>query len=180
MMMAPKPLTMNPSYLAMVRGTRELHQLSVAGKEDSPEADALRDATDGPWEALAEIERNRVGNLSEDLYSLDEPPPAAQPMNPQAQAKLNEAFEARQRGEWDRALDLLRRWRAHIDPALVSYLRGSIWLDAGDPATAALFFEHATKLNPESENYQYLYLTALDMSDPSAGQKRAAELLESP
>jgi tetratricopeptide (TPR) repeat protein len=169
MMMAPKPLTMNPSYVAMMRGTRELHQFLAAGKDDSPEADAIRDATDGPWKALSEVERNRIRNLSEDLYSLVEPPPPAQPMNPQAQAKLNAAYEARQRGDWDRALDLLRRWRAHIDPALVSYLRGSIWLEAGDAATAALFFEHACELNPEAENYQFLYLTALDMSDPSAG-----------
>src|SRR5207247_7126638 len=133
LIMTAKPLTMNPNYLAMVRGTRELHQLLAAGKDDSPEADAIRDATAGPWEALSEVERNRVRNLSEDLYSLVEPPPTAQPMNPQAQAKLHEAFEARQRGEWDRALDLLRRWRAYIDPALVSYLRGRIWLEAGDP-----------------------------------------------
>jgi tetratricopeptide (TPR) repeat protein len=180
MIMAPKPLTMNPNYLAMVRGTRELHQLLAVGKDDSPEADAIRDATDGPWEALSEVERNRVRNLSEDLYSLVEPPPPAQPMNPQAQAKLNEAFEAKQRGEWDRALDLLRRWQAHIDPALASYLRGSIWLAAGDPGTAALFFEHASKLNPDSENYQFLFLTALDIYDPAAGQKRAAEILKSP
>src|SRR4029077_14120939 len=74
MIMAAKPLTMNPNYLAMVRGTRQMHQLLAAGKEDAPEADAIRDATDGPWEALSEVERNRVRNLSEDLYSLVEPP----------------------------------------------------------------------------------------------------------
>src|SRR6266446_3563092 len=178
MIVDPKPLTMNPSYLAMVRGTRELHQLLAAGKDDSPEADAIHDATDGPWEALAEVERKRVGNLSEDLYSLNEPPPAAQPMNPQAQAKLIEAFEARQRGEWDRALDLLRRWRAHIDPALVSYLRGSIWLEAGDPGTAALFYEHAFKLQPDNENYLAMFLYALNIADPVAARKRAEEILQ--
>lgn len=175
--MTAKPLTINPNYLAMVRGTRELHQLHAAGKDDSPEADAIRDATDGPWEALSEVERNRLRNLSEDLYSLVEPAPAAQPMNPQAQAKLNEAFEANQRGEWDRALDLLRLWRAHLDPAMVSYLRGSIWLEAGDPATAALFFEHASKLNPGCEHDQYLLLNALGISDLSVGQERAAGTL---
>jgi hypothetical protein len=58
--MAPKPLTMNPNYVAMLRGTRELHRLLAAGKDDSPEADAIRDATDGPWEALSEAERKRV------------------------------------------------------------------------------------------------------------------------
>ncbi len=78
---AAKPLMMSPAYRAMVRGTRELHQLLAAGKDDSPEADALRDATDGPWEALSEVERNRVRNLAEDLYSLVEPPPTARPMN---------------------------------------------------------------------------------------------------
>ena len=74
-MMAAKPLTMNPNYLAMVRGTRELHQLIAADQEDSAEADAIRDATNGPWQALSEVERNRVRNLSEDLYSLVDPPP---------------------------------------------------------------------------------------------------------
>ncbi len=178
MIMMPKPLTMNPSYLAMVRGTRELHQLIAVGKDDSPEADVIRDATDGPWQALTEVERNRVRNLSEDLYSLDEPPQAVQPMNRQAQAKLNDAFEARHRGEWDRALDLLRRWRAHIDPALVSYLRGSIWLEAGDPGTAVLFHEHAFKLQPDNENYLARFLYALNIADPAAAKKRAEEILQ--
>lgn len=174
---AAKPLTMNPNYLAMVRGTRELHQLLGAGKDDSPEADAIRDATDGPWEALSEIERNRARNLAEDLYSLAEPPPSAQPMNPQAQAKLTEAFEARQRGEWDRALDLLRRWRAYIDPALISYLRGAIWLEAGDPGTAAAFFEHAAKLQPANEHYLALYLNALNIANPTDARKHAEAIL---
>ncbi|MCY2988457.1 MAG: hypothetical protein NTY19_11410 [Planctomycetota bacterium] len=169
---------MNPSYVAMVRGSRELHQFLAAGKDDSPEADALRDATDGPWKALSEVERNRIRNLSEDLYSLVEPPPAAQPMNFQAQAKLNEAFEARQRGEWDRALDLLRRWRAHIDPALVSYLRGSIWLEAGDPETAALFYEHALRLQPNTENYQAMFLYALNIANPAAAKNLAGDYLK--
>ena len=164
--------TMNPSFLAMVRGTRELHQLMAAGKDESPEADAIRDATDGPWGALSEEERNRVRNLSEDLYSLVEPPPSAQPMSPQSQAKLSEAFEAKQCGEWDRALDLLRRCRAHIDPAIVSYLRGSIWLEAGDPSTAALFFEHACKLRPDNENYLAMFLHALNRADSAAVSNR--------
>ncbi len=178
MMTVSKSITMNPSYLAMVRGTRELHQLLATGKDDSPEADAIRDATDSPWEALSEIERNRVRNLSEDLYSLFEQAPAPEPMNPQAQAGLSDAFEAKQRGEWDRALDLLRRWRAHIDPALVSYLRGCIWCEAGDLGTAALFFEHAFKLQPDNENYLAMFLYALNIAEPAAARKRAEEILQ--
>ena len=178
--MPPRPLPMSPSYLAMVRGVRELHRLSTAGKDDSPEADAIRDATDRPWEGLSEVERQRVRNLSEDLYTLVEPHPAPQPIDPQVQDRLNEAIEARQRGEWDRALDLLRRWRSHIDPALVSFLRGSIWLEAGDPETAALFFEHASKQHPDNGNYQAMFLYALSISDPRAARMRAEEILRGP
>ena len=174
----PKTLTLTPSYLAMVRGTRELHQLLAADRDDSPEADAIRDATDGPWQALSDVERNRVSNLSEDIYSLVEQPPHAQPMTPQAQAKLLEAIEARQRGEWDRALDLLRRWRAYIDPCLVSYLRGSIWLEAGDPETAALFYGHAYKLEPTIGNYRAMALHSLNMADPAAALKEAERILK--
>lgn len=160
--MAATPLTMSPAYQAMVRGTRELHRLVAAGKDDSPEADAVRDATDGPWQALSEVERDRVRKLSEDLYSLTAPTVVAQPMNPQAQAGLNEVHEAKRRGEWDRALDLLRRWGAHVDPALLSYLRGSIWLEAGDPETAAPFFAHAQELDPTNGTYHALALHAMN------------------
>jgi hypothetical protein len=148
--MTPQPLTLNPNYLAMVRGVRELHLLMAQGKDDSPEADSIRDATDAPWESLSEVERRRVRNLSEDLYSLDEPAVPLQPSNPQAQSKLGDVLEARKHGDRDRALDVLRRWGSYFDPALMSYLRGTVWLEAGDPATAALFFGHASKLQPEN------------------------------
>ena len=176
--MAAKPLTMSPAYLAMVRGTRQLHRLLVEGKADSPEADTVRDATDGPWQALSEVERDRARKLSEDLYSLSEPPAAVPPMNPQTRDGRIEAIAARQRGEWDRALDLLRQWRDSIDPALLSYLRGSIWLGAGDPETAALFFAHAHKLVPSNGNYQALALYALNIADPAAARRQAEEILQ--
>jgi hypothetical protein len=98
-------------------------------------------------------------------------------MTAEAQAKLLEAFEARQRGEWDKALDLLRRWRAHIDPSLVSYLRGSIWLEAGDPETAALFYAHAHKLEPTNGNYQAMTLYSLNIADSAAALKEATKIL---
>jgi tetratricopeptide (TPR) repeat protein len=96
-------------------------------------------------------------------------------MDPQSQAWLNEAFEARRLGDWDRVLDLLRQSRAHIDPALVSYLRGSIWLEAGDAATAALFYEHAFKLQPENVNYRAGLLNALKLADPAAARELLRE-----
>jgi tetratricopeptide (TPR) repeat protein len=178
--MPPQPLTMNPNYLAMVRGVRELHLLIAEGKGDSPEADAIRDATDAPWESLSEIERRRVRNLSEDLYSLHEPARLDRPTNSQAQSTLVDAIEAQKQGDWDRALDLLRQCESDLDPAVVSSFRGAIWLEAGDPATAALFYEHASRLRPENENDRAKFLHALDLSDFDAAHRRAEEILREP
>ena len=171
---------MSTNYRAYVRGVRELHQLSAAGKEDSPDADAIRDATDGPWESLSEVERKRVGNLSEDLYSLVEPPPAAQPMNPKVQAKQNEAVAAGRRGEWDRALNLLRPCAAYLAPDMLSFWRGKIWMEAGDADTAVPFLEHASRLQPDNGDYLAILLYALEKVNPTVAQERARQILEEP
>lgn len=138
---------MSHYYQAMVRGTRELHRLAAAGMDDSPEADAIRDATDGPWKSLSELERDRVRLLSEDLYSLVESRPPTLPMSSEARSHLSDAEDARRRGDWDQALALLRNWQAYLEPARASYLRGMIWLEAGDSETAAHFLEHASSLH---------------------------------
>jgi tetratricopeptide (TPR) repeat protein len=176
--MASHALTFSPSYLAVARGIRELHRLGLEGQDDSPEADAIRDAADGPWVALSETERRRVSGLSEDLYSVSEPASEVFETNPRAQAKLVEAFEAYQRGEWDRALELVRRWSKHFPPALASYLRGLIWLEAGDAETAALFCEHAAQLEPQNGKYLAYYLEALDRVDPTEARKRSEGILQ--
>jgi hypothetical protein len=143
--MAANPLILSSNYVAVVRAIRELHQLNLAGLNESPEADAVRDAADSAWAALTESERQRASGLSEDLYSISDPPRES-PAGSQFQTSFNEALEARRRGEWDRALQLLREANGCAAPALVSDLRGAIWLEAGDAETAALFFEHARAL----------------------------------
>ena len=99
-------------------------------------------------------------------------------MNAQAQDKLTNAIEARQRGEWDRALELLRRLDDDVDPALLSFLRGSIWLYAGDPETALLFVEHALQLQPDNGKYLAMFLHTLNMVDPGAARERPARFLK--
>src|SRR5437879_1817548 len=108
----PEPLPTSPNYLTVRRGLLRMHQHAANGRFESAEADALRDAMDAPWEGLTAVERDRIAGLSADLNAIGETPterPAAE-MNPQAQGKLVEAYEARARGEWDRSLALLRRW----------------------------------------------------------------------
>lgn len=142
---------MSANYRLSVRGIRELHRLLLADLDESPEADAIRDATDLPWEALSETERDRVGGISEDLYSISDPPvDVPREINPQARAAMKEAIEARDCGEWDHALSLLRRWSKHLPPAFVSRQRGLIWQAAGDAETAALFLEHAARLEQKN------------------------------
>jgi tetratricopeptide (TPR) repeat protein len=172
---------MSSSYLAVVRGLRELHQLRSVGREDSPEADLVRDASDTAWEGLTEVERKRLSGLSEDLYSVSDPEQATvREMNPQAQSRLVDTVQAQQHGEWDRALEILRRWSAYLDPSLLSYLRGSIWLEAGDPATAFLFLQHASDLQPDNGNYLTLSLTTLSRFAPSEARARADVILDDP
>jgi tetratricopeptide (TPR) repeat protein len=172
---------MSANYLATVRGLRELHRLTVAGRQDSPEADAVRDATDASWEVLTGVEKKRISGLSEDLYAITDSPQAApRELNPQVQSRLVDVDQARQRGEWDRALEILRRWAASIEPSVLSYLRGFTWLGAGDPETAALFFEHASKLQPENGPYLAMFLDTMNRFNPVEARRRASEILEAP
>ena len=175
----PEPFPTSSSYVAVVRGLLRMHRLAVAGLFESEEADALREAMDEPWQGLSAVERARVAGLSADLNALEglasERTPAA--MNPRAQGKLVEVDEARQRGEWDRALGLLRRWDGDVSGAVASYLRGTIWQHAGDPAVAAVFFAHASRLDPENGNYQAVLLRALKMADPPEALRCAEQVL---
>jgi hypothetical protein len=122
-----------------------LHALAEAGRDDSEEAELVRAGLEQEWSALSEAERDRLTGLSEDLYSISASPEPVVPMNAEAQRGLVAALDARRGGEWDRALELLRPVRPYLEPAVLSYLRGSIWKAAGDAATAALFFEHAAE-----------------------------------
>ncbi|HEX5442931.1 MAG TPA: hypothetical protein VFW87_03840 [Pirellulales bacterium] len=141
----------DPDLRSMLRGVRGLHRLALEGKDDDcPEAEAIRDATDAPWQALSEADRQLVRELSEDLYSLTDPAPGPRPTTPEVVATLDAIAEARKRGDWQQALILLRRGAEYLAPEQLSYLRGVVWQDAGDPETAAIFLEHAARLAPDS------------------------------
>jgi tetratricopeptide (TPR) repeat protein len=168
-----------PSFKLVAKGLVALHQLIKEGKDDSPEAESVRDALDAPLMALNAAEKKRAQWLSEDLYSVSEPAAGTvqKDLSPQAQQQLNEALEARQAGEWDLALTLLRRLQELISPALLGYLRGAIWLEVGNPDVAALFFEHASESDPSNANYRAIHMHALGESDPDAARRLAGDVL---
>lgn len=167
------------SFKMVARGFVNLHRLIAAGCGDSLEAEAVRDSMELPSKVLSAVERERARWLSEDLYSISDPPDANTPkeLNPQAQQQLAEAFEARQNREWDRALLLLRRWQKYISPDLLSYQRGSIWLESGYPHVAAEFYRHASECNPANANYRAYYLYALAKSNPEEAGREALRIL---
>lgn len=166
-------------FRLVAKGLIALHQLDKDGKDDSPEAEAIRDSLDLPLRALNRIERERSQWLSEDLYSTHEPPAvsSAQVPNAVVQLRLIESTEARQNGEWDRALYALREIREHVAPALMSYLRGCIWLQAENPDVVVVFFGHALELDPEYATFRTLHLHSLSKSDPIAAESLAKSVL---
>jgi tetratricopeptide (TPR) repeat protein len=177
--MTQQPLPQSPAYQEVVRGLLRMHKYTVDGQEESEEADALRESMEEPWGRLSAVERERITGLSKDLYTVSGPAPAQapEPMNPQAQGKLGEAYEARERGEWDRALELLRRWGKFVPAPLLSYIRATIWEDAGDKPVAVIFFEHACRLDPQNENFQARYLNALKWTDNARARTIAEPIL---
>ncbi len=178
-MIAAYPPFGSSSFKMVAKGLVALHTLGKAGKDESPEADSVRDSLDLPLAALNRIEKERAQWLSEDLYSVSEPSLASQKeMNPQAQQQLSEAIEAQLKGEWDRALGLLRRWKDYIAPSLLSYRRGTIWLGAGIPEIATMFYGHATEIDPSTAIYQVGYLLAVAKSDPVLAEARVKEILD--
>ena len=63
-------LPMNSSYLTVLHGLFEMYRLAKEGKFESPEADALRDSMDEPWDSLTDAERERARDLSAALNAI--------------------------------------------------------------------------------------------------------------
>lgn len=79
----PSPKT--AAFVESMRLLLELHRLFVEHRDESPEADALREAMDAPWYAMTEDEQQRIRQLSAELYDIGDrtpaPPPDAEPSN---------------------------------------------------------------------------------------------------
>lgn len=170
-------LRLGNAYQQSVQGLLRLHALEMEGKEESEEANVLRDQLEEPWHHLTAEEQKRLHGLSEDLHSLSATQDTVpKEINPQVQKGLAKAREEVDAGNWDKALELLRRWKDHLKPSQLSFQRGCIWQQAGDSATAVLFFEYAYQLQPKSE-YGYFYLRELATVDPPSALRKAQEIL---
>lgn len=171
-----QPTPKSVSYETTMRGLLHMHQLAITGHSESDEADRVRESMSDIWDDLTKGEKARFTGLSKDLYAISDghESPPERITQKQAEKKLFEAFEARTRCDWDKSLELLRMCAEHVSPARLSYFRGRVWQEGGEHKVAEVFFENATKLEPENDDYQSGRLYNLKGANP----ERAVEFAE--
>jgi len=171
----------NPDFLKYVRLLVELHLAIEEGWDEMPQGEALREQMDEPGDRLSREEVMSVNGISADLYSLtDDPPQEVLPMTAAVMADLNTGLQARKSKEFNKALEVLRKHAAYVPAASLAYLRGRIWLDAGEYSIALVFLQRASELDPNNANYRYLTLHSLSLADPALAAERARAVLANP
>jgi tetratricopeptide (TPR) repeat protein len=172
------PSIQRTAYGETVSGLLRLHRYVLEKNDDTPEYHDLCAALEAYWHELSPFEQERMGGLSQDLYTVSDPPPSDfQPMTPDAHGELREVYESRERGEWDRALTLLRQFDKILPPPLIAYLRGTIWGGLEEPQVAVVFHERAHQLAPENAAFLATFVTALAETDLGRALKVAEPII---
>src|SRR5713101_5688082 len=126
----------------------ELHQLFAEGKEETEEAEAIRDLMDSPWNDLGQPDRDRLNGLSEDLYAFGESRSKSNAMsmkeNMELGAEIQRGFLA---NNWDRTLHLLRAGPP-APPGMIPFMQARCWEKLGYLEVALVFAQQAERLNP--------------------------------
>jgi tetratricopeptide (TPR) repeat protein len=142
----------------------QLHDLMSRGQGESREAYELRADMERPWHAMNDHERTLVEDLSADLFSLGQDRTSA----PADTTGVVSAIEgAARRGEYRRALDVLRENEGSLSPDYVGHWRGVCWADLGQLAVARLFFGEAIRVAPDNLHYKAMLLRSLILDTPS-------------
>lgn len=149
---------------------RELHLLTIEGRDESEGADQIREAMEAPWRQLSSEERTRLEGLSADLYSIGETITSPAIPSDRGAVEFEQAVLSR---DWDKALELLRRQRV-LQPANVAALRGVVWTELGHAEIAALFFAEAYRLGPLNTDFKANYLRSLVHSGRTGEARRQA------
>ncbi|WP_172992145.1 tetratricopeptide repeat protein [Lacipirellula parvula] len=170
-------------YAQLLDALLHLHELEKTHLSESDDAERLRDLMEGHWKNLTDQEKNRLTGLSQDLYSISEPPKKPNPPTrseaKRVSSQLRRVVEARKRGEWDSALSLIREIADRVQPDAASYMRGNILSDAGESQAALVFLQHAHNLDPSNGNYEAIYLNKLHEVSPADAEVEAANILAS-
>lgn len=118
------------------------------------------------WDDLSEQERKRLWGLSADLHSLRGKEQLVQGTPLTAVEMADAQYTAWQQKQWDQLLELLRRKDRIPPPGGVAYLRGRAWQEMGEPGIALLFFDLASRLEPNNATTRAYSLDCLkDLKD---------------
>jgi len=115
-----------------------LHRLFERERGDSPEADALRDAMDAPWENLSDAQRSAASGLLADLNAIvfGTGPRSSAP----EEAELARQLSCLLAQDWIGLLDAVRSV-ADVDPANAAFLRATACTALGLTDVAEVFWE---------------------------------------
>jgi tetratricopeptide (TPR) repeat protein len=160
-------------------GLTQLSRLVARAGEDTPEADAVREAMGPAWSQPDKSLRWRALGLSQDLEALAEGKPRQVAMSPPqdrdyaTDARL--AFSAMNMGDVDLTLAFLRKpFPARLPSDAVLFLQARCWEKLGDEETALLFMREAERQNPA---HTLSVLTVLQVLVMSGKAKPYAEEL---
>ncbi len=136
-----------------------LHRMTLAGQDQTKEADALRDEMEAPWYCMSAGDRIRVDELSADLYSIGHglTAPANSPSTPADLA--DDIRELSENNDWDGILKRIRELESSLDPRDNAYARGICWAHLGMPSVAVEFLIEASRLRSLSAEEEALLLT---------------------
>ena len=165
----------NADFREYVRMLGMLHQLIRRNQPETPEADELREAMDGPVLNPEEVAEATAISADFSQFSrrktwIAKPVPAA------ARAGLQQVADDFREGRQFEALRSLRARKGYLPPHQVAYSRGRIWSKLGFPNIAAEYFLTAAE-SEENANYRYMYLHELAKADPEQAVREAREMI---
>src|SRR5262249_38908249 len=145
-------------YTETVRLLKELHFLTMEGKEESEEAEVICSKMDQHWYKLDSQEQERIGILSADLRMLEgkeifRQVPDGERTREYLSPKLQEASEHQ---DWAKVLELLRNGPDFLSSDQLAYLRGQGYSKLGHQDIALLFYQYAAETNPTVAHYPTL------------------------
>jgi hypothetical protein len=144
----------NPYFLKYVRLLRQLHQLIRAGTDKTEEGESLREQMDEPAAHLTSEEVECLNAISADFYTLSGSTVQHKTSAADVQERLKEMSDARDAGDYVKALDLARQNEPYLDPAAVAEFRGRVWAEAGEKEIAGEFFRRGTELSAQSRQLE--------------------------
>jgi hypothetical protein len=143
----------------------ELHALDQQGREESADAEAIRDKMDRPWYAMPQRETDLMRGLSEDLYQVSAGKYPSKAMTPEERHEYAEAGRqalARFDVDPDPWLHFLRRpYPEDLPSDAIPYWQSETWQQLGFPEAAQQFRAFAERCSPGGQTGGFALLILL-------------------